>query len=159
MDHRPPSDDTERVTLSGPASQPSALGLAWVLAAGILLAGLAGLRAAGPGAPLAWLLVTLPLVGLLAWRRWGTPLRRVTATRTGLLVSRPGRQWFIPYALVVSAKESRLSRLRTVTVTLRAPAGGLRRFAFIPPGRFLGIDEAHPAAAELERRLEPSRDS
>lgn len=157
MDPRPPSDDTERVHLSGRLTQPLSLGVAWALAGGMLLAGLSSLRAGGIDAPLAWALVALPPVAGLAWWRWGTPLRQVTATRTGLLVSRPGREWFISYPLVESAKELRVSRLRTITVTLRAPVGGLRRFAFIPPRRFVGLNDAHPTFAELERRLEPSR--
>jgi hypothetical protein len=157
MDPRPPSDDTERVLLSGPFTQPLALGLAWALAGGILLAGPKGLRAGGPAAPVAWVLIALPPAGVLAWWRWGTPLRRVEATQTGLLVSRPGREWFIPYPLLESAKESRASRLRTITVTLRVPVGGLRSFAFLPPRRFVGLYDAHPTAAELQRRLEPSR--
>ncbi|MBK9517021.1 MAG: hypothetical protein IPO09_06620 [Anaeromyxobacter sp.] len=157
MDSRPPSDDTELLHLSGQLTQPLSLWLAWALTGGMLLAGLAGLRAGRAEAPLAWSLIVLPLVALLAWWRWGVPLRHVVATRTGLLVSRPGREWFIPYPLVESAKESRASRLRTITVTLRAPVGRLRRFAFIPPRRLVGIHDAHPTAAELERRLAPSR--
>ncbi len=98
-----------------------------------------------------------PLIAVVAWWRWGAPLREVTATRTGLLVSRTGHEWFIPYPFVESAKESRMSRLRTITVTLRAPVGRIRRFAFIPPRRFVRLNDAHPMATELERRLEASR--
>ena len=61
-------------------------------------------------------------------------------------------------ALVEAVREDRLSRLRTITVTLRTPVGGLRRFAFVPPHRRVGLSDAHPAAAALAGRLEKPRD-
>lgn len=156
MEKDVPADDTERTLLSGRLSQPVSIGFAWALAVGMVIAGLATLRAGGTDAPLAGPLIFLPLLGVLWSWRWAVPLRRVVATRTGLLVTGPARPRFIPYGQVEAVRENRLSRLRPITVTLRSPVGGLGRFAFIPPRRRVGPNDGHPAAAELARRLEPS---
>lgn len=159
MEQEIPADDTERLLLSGRFAQPLSLGLAWALAIGLVLAGLAVLRGGGPEASLAAVLVVLPLVGAVTWWRRGTQLRRVVATRTGLLVAGLTREHFIPYALVEAVREDRLSRLRTITVTLRTPVGGLRRFAFVPPYRRVGLSNSHPVAAAIAGRLEKSREA
>jgi len=153
-----PADDTERVRLSGPRTLLVSLAYPalWVgaLAVGAVVLLVAGGREVPVGAVV---LALLLLAGVVGWR-WGTPLRGVVATRTGLLVTGLRDTRFVPYASVASAREDRLQRHRPITVTLREPVAGLDRFVFVPPLRSsLGIDDAHPSAVELLRRLERLR--
>lgn len=152
-----PADDTERVALSGAITQAFAIAwpLLWVGA--LAVAGMGVLRAGGPEAPLGVVLLALPALGALVWWRWRTPLRRVVATRSGLVVSGMTSGQFIPYVAVECIRENRLSRMRVITVALREPAGGLSRFAFVPPLRWIGVNESHSVAAELGWRLERAR--
>lgn len=121
-----PADDAERVPLSGERTQLVSVVFPALWVAALIVAGLGLLRGGGVDAPLGIVLLVLSLLGALVAWRWATPLRRVVATRTGLIVSGLRTRCFIPYATVTSARESQLSRNRTITVTLREPVAGLR---------------------------------
>jgi hypothetical protein len=149
-----PANDTERVRLSGPLTLLFAIAFPALWVGAMTFVAVALLFTGGREAPLGAVLLALVLLaGVVGWR-WATPLRGVVATRTGLVVTGLRGARFVPYASVASARESRLSRHRPITVTLREPTGGAGRFVFVPPYRpFIGINNAHPAAVELARRL------
>lgn len=149
-----PDDDSERVPLSGDRTQRFTVALPASCVAALALLGIRVLAAGGGDAPLGIVLVALPPLGALVWWRWGTPLRSVVATRTGLIVTGLRSEWFVPYTAVASARENQANRSRTITVTLRESVAGIRRFAFIPPYRpLLRFGDEHPVATELTRRL------
>jgi len=84
-------------------------------------------------------------------------VRRVVATRTGLLVAGLRSKRFVPYTSVESVREC-LDRRRTIVVSLREPVAGTRRFAFVPSHRpGLGVGDEHPTRADLRRRLAAAR--
>lgn len=148
-----PADDQERVPLSGEGT-PLVFGALFpmIIAAGLIAMGVGVLSHGGPEAPLGVVLITLPMLGALLWWRFGTRLHRVVATRSGLLVSNTQREWFVPYTGVASTRHSWIRGDHLIiTVTLREPVAGVRRFAFIPP-RHPGAPD-HPIATELARRL------
>jgi hypothetical protein len=150
---RVPPDDSEREPLSGEFIQPFYVAIAALLAGGLALFGVGIVTHGGPDAVLGWMVLVLPAGGALIGWRWAAPLRKVVATRTGLIVSSAGKELFVPYAAVAKVREKRLSSSHVITVELREPVGGLRRFALIP--RYLpsvGPFE-HPTAAKLTRRV------
>ncbi len=159
MEPTVPAGDVERVPLSGERTQLVSVVVPALWVGALIVAGLGLLRGGGVDAPLGVVLLVLPLLGALVAWRWATPLRRVVATRTGLIVSGLGAARFVSYAAVAAARESTLTRTRTITVTLRVPVAGLRRFAFIPPYRpLLRPGDEHPVAMDLNRRLAGARD-
>jgi hypothetical protein len=148
-----PADDTERVQLSGPLTLVFAV-LALVLLLGTMTCVAAALVFSVRDIPLGAVFLGVVLLTGGVWWRWGTPLRGVVATRTGLLLSGPRGVCFVPYESVALARESRVQRCRPITVTLSEPLAGMDRFVFVPPNRpFLRFDDAHPSAVALLRRL------
>ena len=75
------------------------------------------------------------------------PLKKVTATEHGLLVSNYRVEVLIPYAQI----EDVLGWNRIITVRLRSPGPFGKRFAFMPYGAFVFGD--HPAATFLRDRM------
>jgi RNase P subunit RPR2 len=146
-----PADDHERLQLSG--ARWASVGIPALLL-GTMTFGAVALIASGRDGPLGAVVLAVVLLAAGVGWRWGTPLRGVVATRTGLLVTDFRGECFVPYELVASARENRLQRYRPITVTLNEPVGGMDRFVFVPPWRlFLSFNDAHPSAVELARRL------
>jgi hypothetical protein len=89
--------------------------------------------------------------GIVFFWRWGFSLKRVVATRSGLLVSNYRREVFIPYEQISGIRQNRLLGDQPITVELRSRTALGSKFVFIPNGAFVLFSE-HPAAAFLLAR-------
>jgi hypothetical protein len=98
--------------------------------------------------------------GAFLFWRCCLPLRRVVATRTGLLVSSYGREAFVPYPQIASARQNKLLAMGAwgpITVTLLSPGPWGSRIVFVPPFNLDWLED-NPAAVELTRRMAAARE-
>jgi len=114
-----PTEDVERVPISREHS-PLLFDAMWpaIIAGIFVIMGAGVLIGHRREAPLGVVLILLPLFGALLWWTWGSPMRYVVATRTGLLVSSREDELFVPYDAVAHTRQTwlrggRLDRLGT----------------------------------------------
>jgi hypothetical protein len=84
------------------------------------------------------------------------PLKKVTATTDGLLVSSYRRETLVPYDQIAAVSQTGFLRGRRITVDLRTAGPFGRRFRFMPYLAFVAFGD-HPAVVLLLERAEPAR--
>jgi hypothetical protein len=111
-----------------------------------------------PRGPSPLIFVGLWVFGAALVIRLGFPLKKVTATDRGLLVSNYRREVLVPYDQIAGVRENKFMNIRPITVELRSAGELGRRFVFMPFRAFVVFAD-HPAATALRQRAEAARRS
>jgi len=93
-------------------------------------------------------------VGAFTFYNWALPLKKVIATREGVLVSNFRRQAVVPYREIVAIRESKI--VNTVRVELESETAWGRSFVF-RPAAVRGLLGSHPAVQLLAERANAAR--
>ena len=94
--------------------------------------------------------------GAIVFYRWGFSLKKVKATKSGLLVSNYRREAFVAYEQISGVRENKFINIRPITVELRSASAFGSSFVFMPYTAFVLFGD-HPATIQLRERSEAAR--